>query len=138
MKQSTLLPALAFGRFERINLRFGLVGFGCYMGGQVAVAVFPFQSGIRAGAAVPATGKLGTPFAAVTFFDDLVADAAIVGAAFWRHKGALGAFFNCCAVHWNHPLPALNDETKNMRLKLSKTYANLDKAQKRGNIIGQS
>jgi hypothetical protein len=67
-----------------------------------------------------------------------VAHAAIVGAAFWRHKGALAAFFNCCAVHWNHPLPALNDEIKNMRLTLSKTYANLYKARKRLNIIGQS
>jgi hypothetical protein len=108
------------------------------MGGQVAIAIFPLSGGIRAGAAVPTAGKLGTSFAAVTLFDDLVADAAIVGAAFCGHEGALSTFFNCCAVHWNHPLPALNDETKNMRLKLSKTYANLDKAQKRGNIIGQS
>jgi hypothetical protein len=49
-----------------------------------------------------------------------VADAPIVGAAFWCHKGALGAFFNCCAVHWNHPLPALSDETKSIRLNSAK------------------
>ena len=72
------LPALALGGFERINSRFGFTGFGCYVGGQVAAAIFPFDGRIRAGAAVPATGKLSTPFAAVTLFDDLVADAAIV------------------------------------------------------------
>ena len=102
------LAALAFGRFERINLCFGLVGFGCYVGGQIAIAIFPFDGGIRAGAAVPTAGKLGTSFAAVTLFDDLVANAAIVRAAFCGHEGALRAFFNCCAVHWNHPLPALS------------------------------
>ena len=106
------------------------------MGGQVAIAIFPFDGGIRAGAAVPTTGKLGTPLAAVTFFDGLVADAAIVRAAFWRHKGALAAFFNRCAIHWNHPLPALDDETKNMRLNISKIYASLDRVQKGGNIVG--
>ena len=98
------------------------------MGGQVAIAIFPLSGGIRAGAAVPTAGKLGTSFAAVTLFNDLVADAAIVGAAFCGHKGAFRTFFNCCAIHWNHPLPALNDGSKNMRLNFSKLYASLDKA----------
>ena len=106
------------------------------MGGQIAIAIFPFYGGIRAGTAVPAAGELGPPFATVALFDDLVADATVVRAAFWRHKGALGAFFYCCAIHWNHPLPALNDETKNMRLQLSKIHASLNKSQKRGNIVG--
>jgi hypothetical protein len=37
-----------------------------------------------------------------------VTDATIIGAAFRRHKSTLRAFFDSCAIHWNHPLPALS------------------------------
>ena len=124
--KSNRLPAFAFGCFKRINFCFGFVGFNGHVGGQVAIAVFPLNRGIRAGAAVPTTRKLGTPFTAVALFDDLMADAAIVGAAFRRHKSALRAFFNSCAIHWNHPLPALSRCKKNTWLSLSKIYASLE------------
>ena len=105
---SNRLSAFSFGCLERIDFCFGFIGFNGYVSGQITIAVFPLNGGIRTGTAVPATGKLGTPFAAIALVDDLVTDATVVGAALGRHKGALRTFFNCCAIHWNHPLPALS------------------------------
>jgi hypothetical protein len=52
-KHSKYLSALAFGCFERINFGFGFIGFNGDVGGQVAIAVFPFDGRIRTSAAIP-------------------------------------------------------------------------------------
>ena len=52
------------------------------MCGQVAIAVFPLDGGIRTGAAVPAVGQLCATVTAVALFDGLVTDATIVRASF--------------------------------------------------------
>jgi hypothetical protein len=44
--------------------------------------------------------------------DDLVTNTTLKGAAFCSHKSALRVFFNCCAKHRNHPLPALDYNKK--------------------------
>ena len=80
------------------------------MGRQVTIAVFPFNGRFRASGAVPSGRKLGAAVAAIALLDDLVTNSTFIGASFRRHKGALHAFFNSCANHWNHPLPALSNK----------------------------
>ena len=80
------------------------------MGRQVTIAVFPFHGRFRAGGAVPSGRKFGAAFAAIALFDDLVTNSTVIGASLRGHKGALHTFFNSCANHRNHPLPALNSK----------------------------
>ena len=100
------------------------------MGSQVAVAVFPLDFRLRACAAVPTGCIFGSPAAALTLLDDLMANPAVVGTPFCGHKRALHTFFDGCTNHWNHPL--------DMEILYKKSRDNLSPAdteiQIRGNI----
>ena len=111
------LSTSAFGCFQRVNFGLGFVGFNGQMGRQITIAVFPLNGRFRTGGAVPTGRKFGAALAAIALLDDLVTNSTIIGASFSGHKGALHAFFNCCANHWNHPLPALNNKKSGSRFR---------------------
>ena len=74
------------------------------MGRHVAVAVLPLDGRIGARRAVPAGCMLGFAVAAVTLFNRLVAQPAIVSAAVAAHECTLGTFADRFTNHLNHPL----------------------------------
>ena len=46
----------------------------------------------------------GPTIAAVALLNDLMANPAVVGAAFFTHKRTLHTLFDGCTNHWNHLL----------------------------------
>jgi hypothetical protein len=114
------LSILPLGCFQRIDFCFGFGRFNDHMGGQVAISVFPFKGRIRTSGAVPSGRKFGAAITAIALLDDLMTNSTIIGASFCSHKSTLHTFFNRCAIHWNHPLPALSylKKTKKCAVKL--------------------
>jgi len=78
---------------------------------QIAISVFPFQRGVRAGIAVPAGGKFLTAFAAFTLLYDYMANPAIIGTSLSGHKRTLFPISDSCTNHLNHPLVILFEST---------------------------
>ena len=70
------------------------------MGGKVAVAVFPACVRVRSGRAVFFRRELTDAGATFAFFDDGLADAALVRATAFGHERAITAISNCCTNHW--------------------------------------
>ena len=97
------LPPGAFGRFERVDLLLFLCGYRGNVRSQVAVAVFPFLSRVRARRTIPAGAVFQFTVAAVATLYGLMTNPAIVGTPLFGHKWAFASFSNCCALHWNHP-----------------------------------
>jgi len=109
------------------------------MGGQVAIPVFPFKGRIRTGGAVPPGRKLGAAITAIAMLDNLMTNSAIVGASFCGHKSTRRALFNRCAIHWNHPLPALSyEENKKYAVKRGQYLCQFKLSKKKScrNIMG--
>ena len=103
LRQSTL-TASSFGCFQWIDFCFrGYYGRG-NVGRQIAVAVFPLDGRLGAGAAVPAGLELGCAVATCTGFNDLTADTAVVSASFSGHEAAIRTFANGLTNHGYHPL----------------------------------
>ena len=104
VRSSAILPVPSFGCFKRID--FGLLyrrRLG-HMRCQVASAVFPFYCRIRTRCAKPTGSKLGISIASFTLLYDLMANPAVEGTTFCRHKRAFQALFNTCTNQWNHLL----------------------------------
>jgi hypothetical protein len=63
------------------------------------MTLLPFQSGFRARGAVPAGILLDGALASLALFDNFMAQAAIIGAAFGGHKRAITTFTNRITNH---------------------------------------
>jgi hypothetical protein len=89
----------AFGCFQWVDFGFGCYRGGHNVGGQVAVAVFPFDGRLRASGAIPTGSNLGCTVASFAGFNDFTAETAIVTATFGGHEGAFTAFANGLTNH---------------------------------------
>ena len=87
------------GSFERINFLGRLGHAGADMGCQIAIAVFPFDRGFRAGRTIPARSDLEGTFTAFALLYDFMAYTAVISTALGRHKGAFHAIANGCTFH---------------------------------------
>jgi hypothetical protein len=82
------------------------------MGGQVAIAAFPFGRRLGACTAIPTGFNLGGASASLARFDDLMAESTVVTAAFGAHKSAFGTFSDRLANHNNYPLNFLQKKSR--------------------------
>jgi hypothetical protein len=98
------LAMSAFGCFKRVDFlcvprsRLG------NMGGQIAVARFPFGRRFGTGAAEPTGRKFNFTAAAVTRFHGFMTDTAIVRAAIGGHERTFLIFANGCTKQGYHLL----------------------------------
>lgn len=94
------LPRTALGSFDGIDFGLGSgIGGRLGMGGEIAMALLPFQSRFRAGAAVPAGILLAGSLAALALLNDFMAGPAVVGTPLGSHKRTFVAFTNSFTNH---------------------------------------
>jgi len=99
-----LLSACAFRRLQRIQLRRLLRGGLCDVGGHIAAPGSPFHGGLREHEAICAGGERFGFLAAIAFFDNGMAAAAVELAAVLTHEETIDTLLYRCANHGYHIL----------------------------------
>lgn len=111
----------SLGCLEWIDFDFVFIRRSGHMRCQIAFSIFPLYRRLRTGGTEPTRRELSTAITPVTLFYDLMANPAIVGTPFCRHKRAFHTLSHCCTNHWNHP-PLLQ---KNLLRTLRKKHGNV-------------
>ena len=94
----------SLGSFKRVDFRLCCGSGRGYMCCQIAFAAFPFYHRLRIDRTIPSGFIRCTFVAAVTLLHDLMANPAIVTAAFYTHKCTFQTFADRYTNHLNHPL----------------------------------